>query len=101
MTKFEFGGLIGDRIKANVQNWLVPLPSTNPGILNMFRDRGLSNGLLWWSGEFAGKYLISAVQSIRLTQDQELKKTIKKFVHDLIGYQEPDGYLGPFSGDER
>jgi hypothetical protein len=65
------------------------------------RSRGKSNGLLQWSGEFAGKYLISAVQSIRLAQDQKLKETTHKFVHDFIGYLDPDGYLGPFSGDDR
>ena len=38
-AKFEFQGPIGDRIKANVDNWLVRAPEANPGMLEMFRMR--------------------------------------------------------------
>jgi DUF1680 family protein len=97
-AKFEFQGFIGDRIAANQKNWLLLAPAANPGILNMFCNRAPSDqSLLPWSGEFAGKYLISAVQSFRITQDEQLKETINQFVSRLISCQESNGYLGPFS----
>jgi DUF1680 family protein len=51
---------------------------------------------LLWSGEFVGKYLISAVQDLRMSHDSLLKSIVAEVVHELIGYQERDGYLGPF-----
>jgi DUF1680 family protein len=115
---FAFGGLIGERIAANQRHWLLPAPTSNPAILTMFRDRdarlnlhGLpveapdgqsaSERLLVWSGEYAGKYLISAVQGFRLTRDQHLLGELREFVAGLIGFQAPDGYLGPFEAQQR
>jgi uncharacterized protein len=100
-AKFEFKGLVGDRIAVNQKNWLLLAPTANPGMLNMFCNRESNRDLLPWSGEFAGKYLISAVQSFRLTQDEQLKETIQVFVNKLISCQEASGYLGPFSVAER
>jgi hypothetical protein len=36
---FQFGGLLGQRVKANVDNWLLVTPAKNPGLLDMFADR--------------------------------------------------------------
>jgi DUF1680 family protein len=110
-TRFDFGGLIGERVVANLRNWLLIAPLANPAMLTMFRDRDrlldwsgepaddgqpASARLLPWSGEFAGKYLISAVQGFRLTGNQRLLDTVRQVVADLIRFQAPDGYLGPF-----
>jgi hypothetical protein len=64
-ARFEFQGPIDDRIKANVDNWLLRAPEANPGMLEMFRlrDREPVPQLVPWAGEFVGKYLISAVQA--------------------------------------
>ena len=97
-----FGGLMGDRIAANQRNWLLAAPTANPGMLKMFEDlnRDLAQNLLVWSGEYAGKYLISAVQGLRLTGDRHLRAEIDTFVDTLIASQaaggDRDGYLGPF-----
>jgi DUF1680 family protein len=113
---FAFGGLIGERIAANLRNWLLIAPLANPTMLTMFRDRDrrldwsgepaddgrpASERLLPWSGEFAGKYLISAVQGFRLTGNKRLLETLRQFVGDLIRHQAPDGYLGPFEFAQR
>jgi DUF1680 family protein len=97
-AEMKFGGFIGDRIDANVREWLLTAPSTNPAMLQMFRDRDRTpqRDLVPWAGEFAGKYLISAVQSLRITRDATLRKTLAGFVKDLIATQAPSGYLGPF-----
>jgi DUF1680 family protein len=103
---FSFGGLIGDRIAANQRNWLLVAPTANPAMLNMFRDRDRDlpdRNLLLWSGEYAGKYLISAVQGFRLTRDQHLLAELREFVTALIRFQVRDGshlrdgYLGPLA----
>jgi DUF1680 family protein len=101
-AEFKIGGFMGGRIDANVRNWLLTAPESNPAMLQMFRDRDRTppRDLVPWAGEFAGKYLISAVQAIRLTRDPALRKTVAGFVKDLVATQRPDGYLGPFPSSE-
>lgn len=99
----SIGTWIGQRIQANERNWLIPAPATNPGLIRMFAQRldPRSCNLpaddrlpLPWVGEFAGKYLLSAVQSVRLTGDATLEGVLKQFVAELIATQGTDGSLG-------
>ena len=102
-TIFKFDGFIKERMDANLQNWLLTAPGANPAMLQMFRDqeRQPNRDLLPWSGEFVGKYLISAIQGWRISEDKELKELIDKIIKELIDSQLPDGYLGPFTPDLR
>lgn len=102
-ARFEFGGYLGERILANQQNWLLQAPRSNPAMLQMFRDRDRQprRALVPWAGEFAGKYLTSAVEGYRLTRDKELRAYLEKFVRDLIAVQDADDYLGPHPKSER
>ena len=102
-TRFEFGGVVGERIKANVDNWLVPAPEANPGIIEMFhlRDRKPVPQLVPWAGEFVGKYLIGAVQHLRMSNSEALRETVKRTFEQLYAAQDTDGYLGPFRKEER
>jgi uncharacterized protein len=63
-AQFHFGGVAGERIKANIDGWLLTAPRTNPGMLEMFRvrDRQPVPQIVPWAGEFAGKYLLSCVK---------------------------------------
>jgi len=54
-----------------------------------------------WAGEFAGKYLISAIQACRMTDRRDLRPFVASVVADLISTQAEDGYLGPFPREER
>ncbi|HTQ10026.1 MAG TPA: beta-L-arabinofuranosidase domain-containing protein, partial [Fimbriimonadaceae bacterium] len=101
--RLEFGGPVGERIAANRRNWLMTAPQSNPAMLDMFRerDRMPERDLLPWSGEFAGKYLTSAVECYRLDRNLALRKQIERFVADLIATQGADGYLGPFPEGTR
>ncbi|MET9387650.1 beta-L-arabinofuranosidase domain-containing protein [Streptomyces sp. NPDC002928] len=54
-----------------------------------------------WSGEFVGKYLITAVQDLRMSRDRQLESTVAGVVQALTRHQGADGYLGPFDGDDR
>ncbi len=100
---FRFEGPLGDRVDANVDGWLVRAPQANPGLLAMFRlrDRQPKPQLVPWAGEFVGKYLISAIQALRMTNDPRLKATVQSVIDELLRCQADDGYLGPFPKDER
>src|SRR5688572_14086108 len=102
-TRFNFQGFAGDRIKANIDQWLLTAPGANPGMLTMFelRDREPAPTLVPWAGEFVGKYLISAIQALRMTTNTELEQVIQNVVQRLIAAQADDGYLGPFRKHER
>ena len=96
-------GEMGRRIQANLDNWLYPCPQVNPGLLEMFRMRHrapkpkvtIDSGSLW------GKYLISAVQAMRMTDDPNLRPFIGELVKDFISTQDEDGYLGVYYRHER
>src|SRR2546426_1116583 len=50
---FRFEGVLGRRIVANVDQWLLRVPQANPGLLEMFRlrDRQPVPNLVPWAGE--------------------------------------------------
>ena len=98
-ARWKFGGPLGDRIARNVEHWILRAPEANPGMIEMFRRRNRHQPFpehTPWAGEFAGKYLISAVQACRMSEDPRLKKHVAAFVGDLIAAQGKDGYLGPW-----
>lgn len=102
-ARFEFGGVLGERIDANLQQWLLTAPRANPGMLDMFlvRDRKPEPDLMPWAGEFVGKYLLSAIQAQRMVRSEELDRTVRQVVDELIAAQADDGYLGPFKKSDR
>jgi len=101
--QFTIGGPVGARIAANTRNWLLTAPQANPAMLQMFRDRDRTppRDLVPWAGEFAGKYLISAVQAMRLTRDEQLAAHLRGFVAELVATQADSGYMGPFPTAEQ
>lgn len=102
-SRFSFTGPVGDRVSRNIDEWLLRAPSANPGMLEMFRvrDRQPVPQLVPWAGEFVGKYLISAIQALRMSDDPRLRAEVDRVVRELISTQAGDGYLGPFREKER
>jgi len=103
-ANWQFEGEIGRRVDANIENWILRTPDANPGLLDMFRrrNRELSGDpLVPWAGEFAGKYLISAVQACHMSDDTRLRPFVQDFVDALVACQAPNGYLGAFSESEQ
>ncbi|MFH1008478.1 MAG: beta-L-arabinofuranosidase domain-containing protein [Candidatus Latescibacterota bacterium] len=100
-ANLSFSGKIGELASAITERWLLPLPLANPDMLEMFRNRNRkpSRNLLYFSSEFAGKYLTGAVQIYRLNHDERLKKHISWFVGELLALQAENGYLGPWPDD--
>lgn len=102
-SEFLLHGTLAERIDNNILQWLLVAPDANPAMLQMFRDRRRTprRDMVPWAGEFAGKYLISAVQALRLTKDQELAEHLEEFVAKFIATQDSDGYMGPFPDEAR
>jgi DUF1680 family protein len=102
-ARFDLEGVAGEYLKAVTAQWMLPTPAANPALLQMFRDRDRLplRDLLPWSGEFAGKYLTSGVQILRLTRDSVLRKQLAAFVAEFVALQDEDGYLGPWSREHR
>jgi len=101
--EIKLGGFVGERLRANLENWELRAPASNPAMIQMFydRDRLPDRKLLPWSGEFIGKYLCSSILSYRLLRDPRQKANIDGLVNAFLGSQGPDGYLGAFSRQER
>lgn len=102
--KWRFSGELGRRIAANEEQWLLRAPDANPGLLDMFRRRNRKHPYpehTPWAGEFAGKYLTSAVEAYRLTRSDKLARHLREFVQDLIATQGDDGYLGPWPKEQQ
>lgn len=102
-ARFAFRGPVGDRVKRNVDEWLLRAPESNPGMLEMFRvrDRSPAPQIVPWAGEFVGKYLLSAIEALRMSDDPRLRSEVERTVRELIATQGEDGYLGPFPKKDR
>lgn len=101
---WRFDGEVGRRIAANERHWLLRAPDANPGMIHMFRRRERAlpyDAPVPWAGEFAGKYLISAVQACRMSDTESLREHVRAFVRELASSQAEDGYLGPWPKHER
>jgi DUF1680 family protein len=100
---FQLAGIVAQRLQACVDHWWLTAPDANPAMLQMFRDRDRQppRNLLPWSGEFAGKYLTSAVLGLRLLRRPQLQALVARIVDELVAVQDEDGYLGPFPRQKR
>lgn len=95
---YKMEGWQGKLQQAVLNNWILGLEDRNPYMTGMLEavNKVNNNRLLPWSGEFAGKYLTSAVALYRLQADQQLNKTLRSLVEKLGRLQTPEGYLGPW-----
>jgi DUF1680 family protein len=102
-THFEFGARVGECLRANEAHWFKTAPGRSPRMVGMFAERkaGHPRATLPWAGEYAGKYLVGAIDALRLSADPNLKNVIAGLVRDLIASQGDDGYLGPFGPGDR
>lgn len=97
-SEFVLEGPISGYLRGVTEQWLLVAPDANPAMLEMFRDRDRTplRNLVPWAGEFAGKYLTSAVQVLRVTGDPRLRIHLKQFAKEIVSLQAEDGYLGPW-----
>ena len=98
-TSYEFVGFLDEYLTAISNNWLKGIVQRNPNMLGMFFNVNRENRnrkLVSWYGEYPGKYLVAAVQVLRLTKDIALERYLGDFVNDMEKIQDDDGYLGPW-----
>lgn len=97
-----FGGVVGERLRTNLNGWLWQALDANPGMLEAFymrehedvTDKAGEISKVMWYGEFAGKYLQSAVLAWRIDPKEETRGICERVVRGLAGAQGGDGYLG-------
>ena len=95
-------GVMGQRMEANTEQWLLPAPYANPGMLEMYNRRNDKHQVIVkWYGEFSGKYLTSAVLCYVMQRDERLRSTIDYVVSYLAKVQDKDGYLGVWPDDQK
>jgi DUF1680 family protein len=102
-ARFEISGPLGAYLRGVSDQWLRIAPDANPAMLEMFRDRDRLpyRNMVPWAGEFAGKYLTGATQTLRVTGDPALRRYLAAFVEELLTLQDEDGYLGPWPAFAR
>ena len=102
-VRLTFDGIVGERLKVNLENWELKAPDANPALVEMFfdRERKPSRKPLPWSGEFIGKYLCQSILSYRILKDPRQKELIRKLTERFLDSQGPDGYLGAFDQQHR
>jgi len=97
-------GHAGRYVDAIVDQWLLPAPDANPGMLEMMRLRDRAPDYedpVPWAGEFVGKFLTSAVLMRRISDSAALDEMTRGLIAELVATQDADGYLGPFRKDKR
>ncbi len=101
--EYRLEGVVGKRLKANLENWELRAPGSNPALVRMFYDRDRKPGrrLEPWGGEFIGKHLNAAILSYRFLRDPRQKILIDELLSQFLRSQDPDGYLGPFERTQR
>jgi len=99
----NFGGIMGTRMENVMNRWMYTAYYANPAMIEMLRQREskLKPVLQAWYGEFPGKYLTSAAYLYAMNHDSNLKVIMDDLVDQLESAQTPEGYLGPFSHDNR
>ena len=84
-------GFLGYRMNVNLEKRLLLIDSIT--ILSGFRKRP---GAQVWLGEHVGKFLFSASNTYKYTNDIRIKKLTDDIVRQYIACQLPDGYLGTY-----
>lgn len=102
VERMTLRGVMGERMEANNEQWLLTAPYSNPGMLEMYARRNDNHQIIMkWYGEFSGKYLTSAVLCYSMNRDDRLRKSIEYVVEHLAKYQDKDGYLGVWPDDQK
>ena len=102
LRKMNLVGDVGEILSTNERNWVHTVLKDNPGLFDGFLNQ--KDGSIFktmWHGEFPGKLLTGIAQTYLLNQDEETRRVGTAFVEYLKKAQEADGYLGPWSKEQR
>ncbi|MCW3107880.1 MAG: hypBA1 2, partial [Segetibacter sp.] len=84
-------GLLGFRMNVNLEKRLLQIDSAI--LLSGFRKRP---GSQTWIGEHVGKFLFSAANTYKYSNDSHIKQLMDAMAKEYIACQLPDGYLGTY-----
>ena len=94
------GGLLGDRMRVNVQERLLRIDEAE--LTGCFTARtAVGADATAWAGEHAGKFLDGACQVLRYESKPDLRARVDRVARALIASQSGDGYLGTYPGADR
>ena len=96
----ELGGLLAERMRANVDGRLLRIDTEACLAGFVHRDSAGSFDTAWL-GEHAGKFLDAACNALRYRADERLRQIVERVARALIASQEPDGYLGTYPATRR
>lgn len=88
----HFNGYLNTRFTQNLEQRLLKVDEF--GLMGSYLHRP---GIHPWAGEHVGKYLETACNTWKLTQDPALKKQMDRMMYELINTQLDDGYLGTYT----
>jgi DUF1680 family protein len=91
----KFNGYLNTRFTQNLEQRLLKVDEF--GLMGSYMNRP---GIHPWAGEHVGKYLETASNVWRLTQNAALKKQMDRMMYELINTQLADGYLGTYTPDQ-
>ncbi len=95
-SRVKMSGFLHERMVNHEKNWLLKRPED--ALLGGFQHRPGSHP---WIGEHVGKWLHASCLAWSYTQDPALRKKMDRVVKALLAAQEPDGYLGTYTKDQR
>jgi len=95
-SQVKISGFLHERMLNLEKNWL--LKRDEGALLGGFQHRPGSHP---WIGEHVGKWLHASSLAWSYTQDPELRNKMDRVVKELLVTQEPDGYLGTYTKDQR
>jgi DUF1680 family protein len=96
LSQVRIQGWLGERIDANERNRLLVV-DTGPLLAGYLKKPGEQE----WIGEHVGKWLDAATLAWAYSGDPMLKRKIDQVAAQLMGAQEPDGYLGTYLPAKR
>jgi hypothetical protein len=96
LSQVRIQGWLGDRIDANERSRLLVV-DTDPLLAGYLKKPGKQE----WIGEHVGKWLDAATLAWAYSGDLALKEKLDRVAAQLMGAQEPDGYLGTYLPAQR
>ena len=96
LSQVRIQGWLGDRIDANGRSRLLVV-DTDPLLAGYLKKPGKQE----WIGEHVGKWLDAATLAWAYSGDPALKEKLDRVAAQLMGAQEPDGYLGTYLPAQR
>ncbi len=92
----KISGYVGDRIDACIEGRVKPQDTDT--LIEPFRHNTEGGR---WQTEFIGKWMLGAIATYRYQPDQQLLDKITDAAKQLMGTQQPDGYIGNYTLEDR